>query len=133
MFGTFVVPVLLHFCCCRLMMYVGWLGFMVLLRWVAFFPMVSVVWSLPGYCIFCYLLSSNRDDSFQKTYLTSFCRANRARTVCTCMCLFCFLSKIENNNGSDIICLNSFPFDYKRVASIHFTVVFRVVFLGVLV
>jgi len=34
------------------MMYVGWLGFMVLLWWVAIFLMVSVVWSLPGYCIF---------------------------------------------------------------------------------
>jgi hypothetical protein len=47
--------------------------------------------------------------------------------------LFCFLSKIENNNGFDIICLNSSPFDYKRVANIYFTVVFRIVFLGVLV
>jgi hypothetical protein len=62
-----------------------------------------------------------------------FCRANRARTVCTCMCLFCFLSKNENNNGFDIICLSSSPFDYKRVAKIHFTVVFRIAFPGCLV
>ena len=44
------------------------------------------------------------------------------------MCLFCFLSKNENNNGFDTICLNSSLFDYKRVAKIHFTVVFRIVF-----
>jgi hypothetical protein len=32
---------------------VWWLlGFMVPLWWVAIYPMVGVVWSLPGYCIF---------------------------------------------------------------------------------
>ncbi len=44
------------------------------------------------------------------------------------MCLFCFLSKNGNNNGFDTIGLNSSLFDYKRVANIHFTVVFRIVF-----
>jgi hypothetical protein len=44
------------------------------------------------------------------------------------MCLFCFLSKNENNDGFDTICLNSSLFDYKRVAKIHFTAVFRIVF-----
>ena len=44
------------------------------------------------------------------------------------MCLLCFLSKNENNNGFDTICLNFSLFDYKRVAKIHFTVVFRIVF-----
>ena len=39
-----------------------------------------------------------------------------------------FLSKNENNNGFDTIGLNSFLFDHKRVANIHFTVVFRIVF-----
>ena len=38
-----------------------------------------------------------------------------------------FLSKNENNNGFDTIGLNSSLFDYKRVANIHFTVVFRLV------
>ena len=45
-----------------------------------------------------------------------------------CMCLFCFISKIENNYVFDMICLNSSPFDYKRVANFCITVVFRVVF-----
>ena len=40
-----------------------------------------------------------------------FARANRARTVSTFMCLFCFLSKNENNNAFGIIGLNSSPFD----------------------
>jgi hypothetical protein len=39
-----------------------------------------------------------------------------------------YLSKNENNNGSDTIGLASSLFDYKRVANIHFTVVFRIVF-----
>jgi len=105
--------------------YFGGLSFF---RWSAWFEAYWVIVSL------CYLLSSNRDDSVQKTAgILTICRANRARTVCTCMCLFCFLSKNENNNGFDIICLNSSPFDYKRVANIHSTVVFRVAFPGFLV
>ncbi len=79
------------------------------------------------------MLSSNRDDSFQKdktssVFLPRELRLNRG----TCVCLFCFLSKIENNNGFDAISLNSPLFDYKRVAKIHFTVVFRSVFLSCL-
>jgi hypothetical protein len=75
------------------------------------------------------LLSSNRDDSFQKektssVFLPRELRLNRG----TCVCLFCFLSKNENNNGFDTIGLNSSSFDYKRVVKIHFTVVFRIVF-----
>ncbi len=75
------------------------------------------------------MLSSNRDDSFQKdktssVFLPRELRLNRG----TCVCLFCFLSKNGNNNGFDTICLNSSLFDYKRVAKIHFTVVFRIVF-----
>ncbi len=48
------------------------------------------------------------------------------------MCLSCFLSKNENNNSFDTIGLNFSLFDYKRVANIHFTVVFRSVFLSCL-
>jgi len=43
-----------------------------------------------------------------------------------------FLSKNENNNGFDTIGLNSSLFDYKRVANIHFIVVFRFAFPGCL-
>jgi hypothetical protein len=39
-----------------------------------------------------------------------------------------FLSKNENNKGFDTIGLASFLFNYERVANIHFTVVFRIVF-----
>ncbi len=46
------------------------------------------------------------------------------------MCLFWFLSKNENSNGFDTVGLNSFLFDCKRVANIHFTVVFRIVFFS---
>ncbi len=75
------------------------------------------------------MLSSNRDDSFHKiktssVFLPRELRLNRG----TCMCLFCFLNKNEKNNGFDTICLNFSLFDYKRVAKIHFTVVFRIVF-----
>ncbi len=64
------------------------------LRWYTWF---GVCWVI---AFSFYVLSSNRDDSFQKTKASlPFCRANCARTVCTCMCLFCFLSKNENNNG----------------------------------
>ncbi len=44
------------------------------------------------------------------------------------MCLFCFISKIENNYVFDMICLYFSPFDYKRVANIRITFVFRIVF-----
>jgi hypothetical protein len=57
-----------------------------------------------------------------------FARANCARTVSTFMCLLCFLSKNENNNGFGTIGLNSSPFDFKHVVKIHFTVVFLIVF-----
>ncbi len=75
------------------------------------------------------MLSSSRDDSFHKTktssvFLPRELRLNRG----TCVCLFWFLSKNENNNGFDTIGLNSFSFDYKRVAKIHFTVVSRIAF-----
>jgi hypothetical protein len=75
------------------------------------------------------LLPSKRDESCHKiktssVFLPREVRQNRG----TCVFLFCFLSNNENNNGSDTIGLNSFPFDYKRVANIHFTVVFRIVF-----
>jgi hypothetical protein len=43
--------------------------------------------------------------------ILTICRASCVRTVCTCMCLFCFLSKNENNNAFGIIGLNSSPFD----------------------
>ncbi len=98
------------FCrCCWLLLYVGWLGFMVLLWWVVTFFFRWSAWF--GACrvtaSLCYLLSSNRDDSVQKTAASlPFCRANCVRTVCTCMCLFCFLSKNENINGFGTIGLN---------------------------
>ncbi len=72
------------------------------------------------------MLSSDRDDSFHKVkdILCLFA----ARIACN-LCVFAlFLSKNENNNGFDTIGLNSSSFDYKRVANIHFTVVFRIVF-----
>ncbi len=124
-----MVLVSLYSCCCWLL---DGLVCMVLLRWVVSITPVSVVL---GSCwiTVCsyYLLSSNRDESFQKektssVFLPREARQNRG----TCVCLFCFLSKNENNNGFDIICLNSSPFDYKRVANIYFTVVFRIVFPG---
>jgi hypothetical protein len=48
--------------------------------------------------------------------------------VSTCRCLFCFLSKIENNNGFGTIGLNSSSFDFKRVVKIPFIGVFLIVF-----
>jgi len=100
--------------------YSGGLSF---LRWSAWFETCWVTASL------CYLLSSNRDDSVQKTRASlPFMPARIAPEPCTCVCLFCFLSKNENNNGFDTIGLNSSLFNYKRVANIHCTVVFRIVF-----
>ena len=77
------------------------------------------------------MLSSNRDDSFYKTktssvFLPRELRQNRG----TCVCLSCILSKNENNNGFDIIGLNFSLFDYKRLANMHFTVVFRIDYLS---
>jgi hypothetical protein len=103
---------------------------MVLLWWVVFFTMVSVVLKLAGLLhvhVICF--HQKRDDSFHKTktssvFLPRELRLNRG----TCVCLFCFLSKNENNNGFDTIGLKFSLFDYKRVANIHFTVVFRIVF-----
>jgi hypothetical protein len=104
---------------------------MVLLWWFVFFRWSA--WSETCWVTasLCYLLSSNRDDSFQKektssVFLPRDLRQNRG----TCVCLFCFLSKNENNNGFGTIGLNSFSIDYKRVVKIHFTVVFRIVFLS---
>jgi hypothetical protein len=58
--------------------------------------------------------------------------ARIAPKPCTCVYLFCFLSKNENNNGFDTIGLNSASVDDKRVANIRFTVVFRIVLPGCL-
>jgi hypothetical protein len=75
------------------------------------------------------LLSSNRDDSFHKDKTSSvFFVARIAQNRGTCVCLSCFLSKNENNNGFDTIGLSSCLFDYKRVANTHFTFVLRIVF-----
>jgi len=41
--------------------------------------------------------------------ILTICRASCVRTVSTFMCLFRFLSKIENNNGFGVIC-SGFPF-----------------------
>jgi hypothetical protein len=92
-------------------------------RWSAWFGACRATASL------CYLLSSNRDDSFQKTAgILTICRANCVRTVCICMCWFCFLSKNENINGLGTTGLD-FLFPTWRVWRIFcFTVVFRVVF-----
>ncbi len=90
-----------------LLLYVGWLGFMVLVWWVVFLRWLTWFGACRVTASLCYLLSSNRDDSFQKTKVSlPFCRANCAKTVCTCMCLFCFLSKNENDNGFGTIGLN---------------------------
>ncbi len=56
--------------------------------------------------------------------------ARIASEPCTCVCLFCFLSKNENNNGFDTNGLNSASVDDKRSANIRFTVVFRIIFPG---
>ena len=57
----------------------------------------------------------------------SFCRANCAEPWYLCVFVLS-LSKNENNKGFDTIGLASFLFNYERVANIHFTVVFRIVF-----
>ena len=102
---------------------------MVLLRWVVFTTMVSVVLMLAG-------LLHVHDNCFHQIGMIafiklrhplSFCRANCAEPWYLCVFVL-FLSKNENNNGFDTIGLNSSLFDYKRVANIHFTVVFRIVF-----
>ena len=69
--GNFVIL----FLCFLADVAVGWLGSSVVLWWVVFVWCFSVVEVLAGYCILCYLLSSKRDDSFQKTRasLPSFC------------------------------------------------------------
>ncbi len=107
----FVVLVSLHFpavgCCCMLDGSTSWycFGGFSSLRWFTWF---GVCWVT---AFLCYVLSSNRDDSFQKTKASlPFCRANCTRTVCTCMCLLCFLSKNENNNGFGTIGLAFFFF-----------------------
>ena len=73
------------------------------------------------------MLSSNRDDSFHKIKTSSVFLPRELR-VTVVLVFVLFLSKNENNNGFDTIGLNSSLFDYKRVANIHFTVVFRIVF-----
>jgi hypothetical protein len=79
------------------------------------------------------LLSSNRDDSGHKIKTSSVFFAARIAREPWYLCVFVlFLSKNENINGFDTIGLNSSLFDYKRVADIHFTVVFRIVFSGCL-
>ncbi len=94
------------------------------LRWSTWF---GACW-ITRLCVICFhqrgMIASKK---LGQPYLL-FARANCARTVSTFMCLFCFLSKNENNNGFDMICLNSSPFGYKRVANIRITVVFRIVF-----
>ncbi len=76
-------------------------GGLPIFRWSAWFEACWVTASL------CYLLSSNRDDSVQKTAgILTICRANCVRTVCICMCWFCFISKNENINGFGITGLN---------------------------
>ncbi len=106
---------------------------MVLLWWAVYFTMVSLALNFAGLLYFRYLPSSNRDDSFQKQASLPFCRANCAKTVCTCMCSFRFLSRNENNNGFGTVGLNSYLFDFKRVVKIRFTVVFLTVFPSYLV
>jgi len=70
------------------------------------------------------LLSSNRDDSFIKLrHPLSFL----PRELRNLRVFVLFSSKNENNNGFDTIGLNSSSLDYRRVANIHFTVVFRIV------
>jgi hypothetical protein len=50
--------------------------------------------------------------------ILTICRANCVRTVSACICLLCFLSKNEINNGFGAICLGFLSFDYKGVANI---------------
>ncbi len=71
------------------------------------------------------MLSSNRDDSFHKVKTSSVFLPRELRNL---RVFVLFLSKNENNNGFDTIGLNSSSFNYKRVANIHFTVAFRIVF-----
>ena len=106
--GNFVIL----FLCFLADVAVGWLGSSVVLWWVVFVWCFSVVEVLAGYCILCYLLSSKRDDSFQKTRasLPSFCHANCVRTVSICMCWLFFICRNENINGVgttglDFLCL----------------------------
>jgi hypothetical protein len=112
-----------------LLLYVGWFGFMVLLWWVVFFTMVSVVLKLAG-LLHVHVICFHQIViiAFIKLrHPLSFCRANCAEPWYLCV-FVSSLSKNENNNGFDTIGLNSYLFDYKRVANIHCTVVFRIVF-----
>jgi hypothetical protein len=72
----------------------------------------------------CYLLSSNRDDSFHKIKTSSVFLPRELRRTVVLVCVCLSLSKNENNNGFDTIGSNSSLFDYKRGVNIHFTVVF---------
>ncbi len=71
------------------------------------------------------MLSSNRDDSFHKVKTSSVFLPRELRNL---RMFVLFLSKNENNNGFDTIGLNSFSFDYRCVANVHFTVVFCIDF-----
>ena len=102
--GSFVIL----FLCFLADVAVGWLGSSVALWWVVFVWCFSVVEVLAGYCILCYLLSSKRDDSFQKLghpYLL-FARANCAKTVSICTCRFLFICRNENIHGFGTTGLN---------------------------
>jgi hypothetical protein len=58
-------------------------------------------------CFLCYLLSSIRDDSVQKTAgILTICHANCVRTVSVCMCWLFFISRNENINGFGTTGLN---------------------------
>ncbi len=93
-------------CCCVL----DGLVCMVLLRWVVFGTMVSVVLMLAEFlhvhdnCFHQLGMIASIKLKTSSVFLPRGLRQNRG----TCVCLSCFLSKNENNNGVDTIGLN-FP------------------------
>ncbi len=102
---------------------------MVLLRWVVFITMVSVVLTLADLLhvhVTCFH-QIGMIAFIKLRHPLSFCRANCAEPWYLCVFVLS-LSKNENNKGFDTIGLASFLFNYESVANIHFTVVFRIVF-----
>jgi hypothetical protein len=75
------------------------------------------------------VLSSNRDDSFIKLHEAfSVLFAARVRIVRMLVCL----SRNENNNGFDLVGLNFFSLEYRRVAFFFILLLYLVSSLGCL-
>ncbi len=75
-----------------LLLYVGWFGFMVLLWWVVFITMVSVVLMLAG-------LLHVHDNCFHQIGMIAFIKLRHPLSFCRncviCVCLSCFQVKMK--------------------------------------